>query len=168
MKSFDFDACAYDGEVYCNECLPEGVTTESESVMPVFADSEWDYYPSCSACHAEHDYVNLTSEGRARLLVSGCFCGLRGLEIEMTVEQAASASHQGKCDEDVAVLLKEPAIAAQLDAISPEAIRAALREYGVFDDGSPDRGTSDDEANRARAVWLAACDARENNGELFS
>lgn len=88
----------------------------------------------------------------------GCFCGLRGLEIAMTLEQALSCSHSGRCDDDVDALLRDPAIAAQLDAFGPEAIRAAVREYGAW---SAEELT-DDDANRARALWSAACDIREN------
>lgn len=65
MKSFDFYACAYDGAVYCNECLPDGITTEHEDVSPVFASSEWDSYPCCDKCHCEHDYVSLTTYGQS-------------------------------------------------------------------------------------------------------
>jgi hypothetical protein len=63
MKAYDFDAVAFDCGVYCTGCLPDGVTTNDEAVHPVFADSEWDYYPVCDACGCEHDYVNLTGEG---------------------------------------------------------------------------------------------------------
>lgn len=61
MKSFDYEAMAYDASVYCVECLPEGVTRED--AYPVFADSEWDYYPTCDACGTVHDYVSLTPDG---------------------------------------------------------------------------------------------------------
>lgn len=64
MKAYDFEACAFDCEIYCNECLPEGVNTDSPEVHPVFADSEWDYYPTCCQCGTVHDYVSLTTEGR--------------------------------------------------------------------------------------------------------
>jgi len=64
MKSYDFDAVVYNSEIYCIECLPEGVTEDSEEVMPIFADSEWDLYPVCTVCHEIHDYVNLTIEGQ--------------------------------------------------------------------------------------------------------
>jgi len=94
--------------------------------------------------------------------VTGCFCGTRGFEIEMTLEQAESGSHQGACDEDIAELLKVPAISAQLDKFGPDSIRAALAEYGAWDAEE----LQDDDANRARALWVACCDARENNREL--
>ena len=54
MRAYDFKACVFDGEVYCNGCLPDGVDT----------DSEWDYYPTCCACGETDDYVSLTTEGR--------------------------------------------------------------------------------------------------------
>lgn len=101
-------------------------------------------------------------ENPEHVMVAGCFCGLRGFEIEMTVEQAKSGSHQGACDEDVVELLKVPAIAAQLDTFGPDKIRAALAEYGAWDDEE----LQDDAQNRARALWSACCDAKENNREL--
>ena len=58
MKSFDFCAVTYGSEVYCVECLPDGVTADSEEVSPIFADSEWDCFPVCDACGEVHGYVN--------------------------------------------------------------------------------------------------------------
>jgi len=49
VKAYDFDAVAYDGEVYCNGCLPDGVTLKNDGVSPTFAISEWDRYPVCGA-----------------------------------------------------------------------------------------------------------------------
>jgi hypothetical protein len=66
MKSYDYEAVAYDGAVYCCGCLPDGVTEESEEASPIFADSEWDCYPVCDHCGCTHDYVGLTSYGQAR------------------------------------------------------------------------------------------------------
>jgi len=60
MKSFDFEAVAYDGAVYCVECCP--VDVENEDVSPIFADQEWDYVPVCDVCGREHDYVTLLEE----------------------------------------------------------------------------------------------------------
>lgn len=70
----------------------------------------------------------------------------------MTARQAESASHQGRCDDDVAFLLTMPAIRRQLDRIGPEAIRAELKEYGAWDQNE----LADDVQNRARIVWIAA------------
>ncbi len=67
----------------------------------------------------------------------------------MTHEQARSASHQGQCDDDVIALMNEPEIAAQLDAIGPEAIRREVAQWSDWD-------TDSDEDNRMRLVWIAA------------
>jgi hypothetical protein len=80
----------------------------------------------------------------------------------MTLEQAQSASHQGQCDEDVAALLRVPEIAAQFDAMDPDTIRAGLSEYGAWDTLE----LADDEQNRHRALWSAACDIAENWQEM--
>lgn len=100
----------------------------------------------------------MTTENTSEPLFYGCFCGLRGLEIGMSLDDALSCSHAGSCDDDVAALLSKPEIAAQLDAIGADAIRSALKEYGAWDDDE----LQDDDQNRARALWLAACDIREN------
>ena len=63
MKSYDYEACAYDCALYCSGCLPEGITTDSEEVSPIFAGSEHDGYPVCDHCGAVHDYVSLTTDG---------------------------------------------------------------------------------------------------------
>jgi len=59
MKSYDFEAVIYNGAVYCIDCCP--VDVDSEDVMPIFADQEWEYIPICEVCGAEHDYVSLIS-----------------------------------------------------------------------------------------------------------
>lgn len=94
-------------------------------------------------------------------LLTGYICGLRGLSLEMTQVQAESASHAGQCDEDVAALTRRPEIAAQLDAIDADDIRAALKECGAWDAEQ----LADDQDNRERAVWLAACDIRQQQSE---
>lgn len=62
MKSYDYEAVAYESAVYCVDCLPKGVSVGSEDVCPIFADSEWDYIPTCDVCGAEHDYVTVLSD----------------------------------------------------------------------------------------------------------
>lgn len=90
----------------------------------------------------------------------GCFDGLRGLEIAMTLEQARGASHQGQCDEDCEALARVPAISAQLDTMGADKIRDGLRECGAWDAEE----LADDAQNRVRAVWIAAGDIVENAG----
>lgn len=70
MKSYDYNAVTYDGACYCTECLPEGVDVENEEVSPIFAGSEWDYYPVCDKCGEVHEYVGLTTDGQNRIALN--------------------------------------------------------------------------------------------------
>lgn len=77
--------------------------------------------------------------------------------IEMAEEQVASASHQGRCDSDVAYLLLQDDIKRQLEAIPDLSLKAELKEYGAwsFDE------LQDRDANEARIIWLAADQIQE-------
>lgn len=97
-------------------------------------------------------------------LVSGSFDGLRGLSLEMSFDDAESAAHQGECFEDARDLAEQSAIATQLDAVGPEKIRLAAKETG----GWSEEELADDDANRIRVVWMAACDIQENKSETLS
>lgn len=97
-------------------------------------------------------------------LPSGCFDGTRGLCLEMTMDEAKSAAHQGECIEDVIALAQKPEIANQLDKIGVEAIRLAVKESG----GWSAEELADDTANRNRVVWMAAGDIRDNASEYLS
>lgn len=81
----------------------------------------------------------------------------QGFSIEMTKKQALSASHPGPCDDEVKALLQNAWIAKQLDLIGPSKIREELKEYGAWDE----QELSDNEANRARIVWIAAGNIRD-------
>ena len=72
--------------------------------------------------------------------------------ISMTKAQAHSASHQGRCDDDVAALVENKKMARQLAKLSPDAVREEFREYGAWDDAE----LSDHSANLRRITWLAA------------
>ena len=52
------------------------------------------------------------------------------IELKITKAQAASASHQGQCDDDVKALSEVPAIKRQLAKIYPVLLANKLREYG--------------------------------------
>ena len=80
--------------------------------------------------------------------------GCGRIELEMTLEQAASASHQGQCDDDVKALSEEPGIAAQLAKVDPALLREELREYGAWDVVE----LADHRQNLQRLLWLAAGD----------
>jgi len=84
--------------------------------------------------------------------------GCGGINLQMTKAQAASASHQGQCDDDVAALAKHPKIARQLAKINPKALRDELQGYGAWDDAE----LSDHAQNLQRILWIAAGDIVEN------
>ena len=61
MKSYDYEGYAMEGYCLCENCATD---KDKEAGYPIFADSEWDYYPSCDLCGKIFDYINLTDEGR--------------------------------------------------------------------------------------------------------
>lgn len=63
MKAYHFEACVFNGDVYCNGCLPNNVTVTQNNVNPIFGSDTWDYYPTCCVCGTIHDYVTLTLRG---------------------------------------------------------------------------------------------------------
>jgi hypothetical protein len=81
------------------------------------------------------------------------------IELQITLAQAKSCSHSGRCDDDVAALRKVPAIRRQLDKLDPALVVECLREYGAWDD----KELSNHDANLSRLVWIAACDIAEGN-----
>jgi hypothetical protein len=62
MKSYEFEAVIYNGNIYCCGCLPIGVNINDDDVMPIYMDSEWYFIPVCCDCGEEHLYVNLLDE----------------------------------------------------------------------------------------------------------
>lgn len=81
------------------------------------------------------------------------------IELEMTLGQAESVSHSGRCDEDVKYLMSIPAIKKQLDAIPNSLMATELAECGVWDDEQ----LQDNTDNRMRLVWIAGCDISEEH-----
>lgn len=78
--------------------------------------------------------------------------GCGRIELQMTLEQAQSATHPGQCDDDVKVLSGASDIAAQLAALDPAIVRRELAEYGAWDDAE----LADHAQNLQRLLWLAA------------
>jgi hypothetical protein len=87
-------------------------------------------------------------------------CGSGRVELEMTLEQARSASHSGQCYEDVKALMTIPKITRQLKKIDSSILAVELKAYGAW--------TPEELANHAdnleRIVWIAACDISEEHG----
>lgn len=52
------------GATYCSHCKQKVKDELPDHLSPVFADSEWDFYPTCDVCGAVMDYVNLTTDGQ--------------------------------------------------------------------------------------------------------
>lgn len=76
------------------------------------------------------------------------------IEIQMSLEEAKSASHQGQCDDDVKALSELPHIAAQLADIDPKLLANELREYGAWSDEE----LEDHDQNLQRLLWSMASD----------
>lgn len=100
--------------------------------------------------------VNAGTDGRLLWYTSGS----GRIELQMTIEQAESASHSGDCDEDTRDLSKVPAIAEQLAKIDSAVLTAELKEWGAWDTEE----LADHSQNLRRILWLAACDITEQNG----
>jgi len=100
--------------------------------------------------------INSGTEGKLLWYTSG-----NGrIELQMTMEQAQSASHSGDCDEDTRELSKVPAIAEQLEKIDRSILSSELREYGAW--GMEE--LADHDHNLQRILWLGACDIAEEGG----
>lgn len=80
------------------------------------------------------------------------------IELQISLSDAESASHQGQCDDDVKELSEVPYIAEQLAKIDPELLKSELREYGAWDDSE----LSDHDQNLQRLLWIACGDIVEN------
>jgi hypothetical protein len=81
------------------------------------------------------------------------------IELNITKKQAEACSHPGECSQDVAELLKVPAIRRQLNKLAPHLVAVCLKEYGVWDDDE----LLDHEENLSRLLWVACCDISEGN-----
>lgn len=102
--------------------------------------------------HALASLIDPHSRHSLTLVTDTMFASFNRFTIEMTRQQAASASHHGSCDASVAALLKNRRIAHQLLSIEPDRIRAELSEYGCWDSEELDNHQD----NLARIVWIAA------------
>lgn len=85
------------------------------------------------------------------------YASFERFELKLTKDQTLTGSHPGPCDDDIEALLKIPAIKKQLDKIESAKIRDELKEYGAWND----QELSDDGQNRARILWIACGNIRD-------
>ena len=81
------------------------------------------------------------------------------IELGLTLEEARSASHSGRCDEDIEELSRVPAIAEQLAQVDAKTLVHALKDYGAWDAVE----LADHQQNLQRLLWLATGDIAEEN-----
>jgi len=79
------------------------------------------------------------------------------LNLSITLDEAKSCSHAGRCDDDVAWLMSQPHIEAQTAQWGPAILAAELHEYGAWEWSE----LADHESNVSRMIWLACCDVAE-------
>jgi len=73
MKSYDFDFMTGNSSIYCGDCIREK-KIPIDSLLPIFADSEWDYYPVCDICGAVDENIvflrkDVNEEDKPRLTI---------------------------------------------------------------------------------------------------
>lgn len=111
--------------------------------------------PCCSSCGPAQGYpVGYDGE-------EYCIASFERFALDMDYDDALQCSHQGECVDDVTTVLCKPYIVRQLDAIGDADIADELAATGGWDDIE----LSSAQMNRARIVWLAACQIREEADE---
>ncbi len=83
------------------------------------------------------------------------------IELVIHIDDAKKGCHKGRCDADIADLLEEDYIKAQLNTLDPEAVAKEMREY--FFDSDFDPECKDHENNKHRLLWIACGDIVENS-----
>jgi hypothetical protein len=78
-------------------------------------------------------------------------------EIEMTKNQAFSASHSGECYDDVKALCQDKKIKRQLKKISDTDLINTLQEWGAWEITE----LQDRSENEIKLIWITACNISE-------
>jgi len=71
--------------------------------------------------------------------------------LTLTLSDAQTGSHQGRCDADISYLRCQPRIRRQLAKLDPEAVASELKEFGTWD--ATELACEDD--NLSRILWIA-------------
>ena len=79
------------------------------------------------------------------------------IELNINPEAAARGYHPGPCDDDIAALMHDPAIAGQLAALDPAIVASELKECGAWDSEE----LSNHADNLMRLLWIACADLVE-------
>ena len=79
------------------------------------------------------------------------------VELGFIPEDADDIMQPGPADETVEAIARKPYMSEQLDALSVDAIRSELKQYGAWDEDE----LADDSENRRRLVWVLGCNAAE-------
>ena len=77
-----------------------------------------------------------------------------GLELQLSIDQARRGYHSGSCDSDIAALMMDPDVSAQLLAFDPRRVAEALQEYGGWSAAE----LSNHADNLERLLWIACGD----------
>ena len=85
------------------------------------------------------------------------------IELNLNQEAAARGYHQGPCDDDIAALMHDPAIANQLAALDPAIVASELKECGAWDSTE----LSNHADNLMRLLWIACGDLVDQEGGLY-
>ena len=85
------------------------------------------------------------------------YVNIGSMGLNITKNQAAFGSHQGDCDETIKQLSEVPAIKRQLSKIDKAALKAALKEYGAWDEEE----LNNHEQNKQRVLWMACGDIND-------
>lgn len=84
--------------------------------------------------------------------------GDNSLTLQLSKEIVLCCHHQGNCDDDIEATIRNcPEVSKQLNAMDPAALARELGEYTDWD-------TTDPEQNKARVLWIACGDIKEEQG----
>jgi hypothetical protein len=109
------------------------------------------------AAEREREHQEAEQEAEKQKELVWFSTGSGKIELEISREDAASGSHQGQCDNDIAALRTLPYIAEQLAKIDRKLLVGELKEYGAW----TMRELVDHDQNLSRLLWLACGDIVE-------
>lgn len=76
------------------------------------------------------------------------------IELKLTLEEAHTGYHPGRCDSDIDYLMGTDSLESQLKALDPAIVAGELQGYGAWDEEE----LRDHQANLERLLWIASGD----------